>query len=287
VVDVMGQVKSSPKSEPKPLPVAVPTPEVYVMTDEDGNPVECYQCGDVFDTFDELQNHRAMEHGSFKAEPERTSLEIPSRGIAVIADTTSITGLDISDLPDGRYAAPNPTGKQSLLYLQIKRVRRAHFRDRRYRYGKITTGSEVVQAGTIEVREWTSDQKELVGEQRPGDVYRGKFEKELTLIGIAPAEWAKVFGVTVGRCCICGKTLTDDLSKEIGMGFECEKKEAYFKTKPESMMTKCPNCKGTDLVLHYIDKDGRSFYDHLDCGCQFYVDKHNHVDVLAPGMSRV
>lgn len=192
--------------------------------------MECFVCHQMFPSWDELNAHKSQEHG--KQKPPEVFAE-QGEAQAVIEVTASIKGLDLSNLPDGRYCAPDPSGKNDYIFLMVKRVRRTHSRDRRYVYGKIVTGNEVVVAGTIEVKEWSSDSKELIGEQKPGDVYRGKFEDELELIMLMPEPWALLFGKLKGHCCICGKTLTDQVSRDIGMGLECEKKEKYFYRPPK------------------------------------------------------
>lgn len=192
----------------------------------------CFTCdAGLFDTWDELNAHKSQMHGKAPV-PEVLAETGPAQ--VVIEDNTSKLGLDLSDLPDGRYAAPDPSGKNDYIFLMVKRVQKTKEADRRYNYGVIVTGREIVVAGTIEVREWSSDMKEWVGVQRPGDVYRGQFETELDLIMLMPEFWARLFGTKIGKCCICGKTLTDDLSREIGMGLDCEKKENYFRTRPYS-----------------------------------------------------
>lgn len=193
--------------------------------------LDCLVCHEKFTTWEELNAHKSQQHGSLpRAEPVSETSDPAKR---VIEKTDATLGLDLSNLPDGRYAAPDPSGKNDYVFLMVKRVRRTHNRDRRYIYGKIVTGNEVVVAGTIEVKIWSSDSKELIGEQKPGEVYRGKYEYELQLIMMMPEPWAVLFGKLLHHCCICGKTLTDDDSRAIGKGLECEKKTAYFKQPPK------------------------------------------------------
>lgn len=211
--------------------------------DSDGKMVshQCWNCDKPFLTWDALREHKAQEHGGERPVNKITD---NAEATAVIADTTSSLGLDLSGLPDSNYAAPDPTGTQNNMFLRVRRLRRPSNRDRRYMYGKIVTGDEVAPAGTIEVRVQRGDTKELVGEQRPGDVYRGQFENELQLVMLAPETFAKLFGRLTERCGRCGKTLTDDVSKAIGLGLECEKKENYWKAKPPSYAVTCPHIVG-------------------------------------------
>lgn len=194
--------------------------------------IKCFTCDDEFPTWDALLLHKRQMHGSRQGAPEVFAETGEAK--AVISNTEATAGLDLSNLPDGRYAAPDASGKNDYIFMMVKRVHKTHKRDRRYVYGKVVTGNEVVVAGTIEVKLWSSDSKELVGEQKPNDVYRGDLEDSLELIMLAPEKFAILFGRLCGHCCICGKTLTDEISRNIGMGIECEKKQEYFKKRPYS-----------------------------------------------------
>lgn len=190
--------------------------------------LECFVCGDTFGTWDALLAHKSQEHGRASTVVE-APLEDGSESVAVIENTSSKLGIDLSNLPDGRYCAPDPSGKNDYIFLMVKRIRKTAERDRRYVYGTRPTGREVVLAGTIEVKEWSSDSKELIGEQKPGDTYRGAYEEQLSLIMMNPEAFGLLFGKLSGHCCICGKTLTDETSRAIGMGLDCERKESYWR----------------------------------------------------------
>ncbi len=175
-----------------------------------------------------------QEHGRLHTEGVLDNEGNIVEEVAVIEVTTSTMDLDLSFLPNGRYAAPNLKGTNDLIFLMVTRTRRDKRRDRRYRYGKFITGREIVPKNTIEVKEWSSDQKRLVGQQKPGDeeVYKGEYEEQLQMILENPEAWAKLFGLMVGHCYICGKTLTDEESRAMGIGPECVKKNNYFGTRP-------------------------------------------------------
>lgn len=191
---------------------------------------ECLVCHEEFQTFDELDEHRQIMHGG-KERPQAYTDEGEAKDVLEV--TTSTKGLDLSGLPDGRYAAPDRSGKNDYIFLAVRRVKKTVKRDRRYVYGKEVVGNEIVVAGTIEVRIWSSDTKEWVGAQKPGDVYRGKYEDDLELIMMAPEPWAILFGRLLGYCGRCGKKLTDDESRAIGLGLECEKKRHEFHERPK------------------------------------------------------
>ena len=193
---------------------------------EETDVIACIMCGLVCQTYDELDEHKSFEHGT------ETKKQAPVADIGEAADVLEVNastkGLDLSKLPDGRYAAPDPSGNNDYIFLVVKRVRKTVHRDRRYNYGKIVTGNEIVVAGTIEVREWSSDSKEWIGAQKPGDVYRGKYEDQLELIMMMPEPWSTLFGRLLGYCGRCGKRLTDDESRAIGFGLDCEKTLATY-----------------------------------------------------------
>jgi hypothetical protein len=196
--------------------------------------LECFSCDDgPFDSWDELNAHKSQMHG--KVKPPEVFAEV-GEAKAVLEVTDSKMGLDLSNLPDGRYAAPDTSGKHDNVFIMVKRVQVTKPRDRRYEaYGRVISGNEIVVAGTIEVKLWSSDSKELVGEQKPGDVYRGQLEEELDLIMLFPEQMALLFGRLMKHCARCGKKLTDEVSQNIGLGLDCEKYIAqnYFKLPPK------------------------------------------------------
>lgn len=197
--------------------------------------VTCRICKLEFRDEDSYQAHfeRVHENNAPKIrEPGSGELVEEEKVIAV---TDGRLKLDLSKLPDGRYAVPDLTGRNDYVFLMVRRVRTRRFRDRRYTYGKITTGREYIEAGTIEVKEWSSDSKRLCGEQKPGDYYKGEFEVQLQAVIAAPLPWATLFGKMIGHCGICGKTLTDDISRNDGFGPECIKKidANYFSKAPK------------------------------------------------------
>lgn len=194
--------------------------------------LDCFSCKEQFTSWDDLNAHKSQQHG--KQAPPEVFSDNGQEAVAVLDVTTSIKGLDLSGLPDGRYAAPDPSGKNDNIFLMVKRVRVTKPRDRKYEaYGRVVSGNEIVVAGTIEVKEWSSNSKELVGEQKPNDVYRGKYEDQLELIMLMPEQFALLFGRLMGHCCRCGKKLTDQESRDIGLGLECEKKRNYFREPPK------------------------------------------------------
>lgn len=163
---------------------------------------------------------KPLVKGEPAIEPE---YEQPDDYQPVIASTEK-SQLDVGALPDGRYAYLDPTGRNDMIFLMVRTTPRPVRLDRVYRYGKFRTGHEVLPTGTIIVREWSQDAKRLVGYQKPGEGYQGEFISELVGIMGAPKVWGLIFAKHIGRCSICGKTLTDEASRELATGPECRKR---------------------------------------------------------------
>jgi hypothetical protein len=218
----------------------------------------------------ELLNHKEHEHGKTVngkfvhapgcMNPGHTEDEVCETKVkeeAVIENQTGLLKLDLTDLPDGRYAVPDLSGKNDYVFLMVRRVKKTIWRDKRYVWGKIITGGEWAEAGTIEVKEWSSDAKRLCGQQKPGDYYRGEFEVELKYVLAGPEPWSRLFGQMVGCCGRCGKTLTDEISRSDGFGPECITKTGYWTTRPQDYTVR--------------DDSGRLYcrqHDRYDCPCK-------------------
>lgn len=223
--------------------------------------LECFACDKHFPTWDALNAHKSQDHGRGKDVPETFTDAGDAKDVLEVMESKK--GLDLSNMPDGRFAIFDASGRNDNIFLMVKRVRRTVKRDRRYMYGKVVTGNEIVVAGTIEVRIWSSDTKEWVGQQKPGDVYRGKYEDELELIMLNPELFATLFGKLVGHCGMCGKTLTDEVSREIGLGLDCEKKKAeWAKPRYSYVGTDRPDAdKANPLDDKYLSGELRRWID--------------------------
>ena len=139
-------------------------------------------------------------------------------------DGVEQTGINLHSIPTGRYAVPDlSTGGKDYIFLTVREVPRTHMRSKKYRYGWVSYGREEVLAGTLEVRRHKGDTKELVGEQRPDETYRGIFEREFKMIMGDPVASTKLFGRLINACGRCGRTLTDPESRADGIGPECIK----------------------------------------------------------------
>jgi hypothetical protein len=213
---------NSPSSAATLAPPAPPTPRY-----------DCYKCDKKFHTYPELMTHKEQAHPyvhkcrlcDFESTDRNLFDEHRKEHYAPLFEKVPQSGLDLTLIPEGRYAVPDldPTAKD-YLFLTVRRVPRGHNRSRKYRFGFVSYGNERVAEGTLEVRLWHGDAKELVGEQRPGETYRGDFTDEFKLIMKDPTASSKLFGKLISCCGKCGKSLTDPTSRNQGIGPECIKK---------------------------------------------------------------
>jgi hypothetical protein len=183
----------------------------------------CFGCARWFPAYSAVMEHKRQGLCLGKKTAEKSVLD---------TSKAEESHLDLSVLPDGRYAATHPTAVGGLVFLSVRTVKRRIMRDRRFRYGRFQTGREWVEVGTIEVRSWSQDSKKLVGMQKPGEGYYGEFIDQLVEVMMAPKIWAMIFARHIGACSICGKTLTDQESRDKGIGPECVKKypDGYWAT---------------------------------------------------------
>lgn len=216
---VSGEASSSAPAAPEP-----PKPRF-----------SCFKCGHPCFTWEELEAHREQAHPyvfrcrmcDHETTDREAAREHRQEHYAPLFENVPQSGLDLTLIPEGRYAVPDldPSSKD-YLFLMVRKVPRDHTRSRKYRYGWKSYGIEQVAAGTLEVRLWHGDAKELVGEQRPGETYRGDFTDEFKLIMKDPTASSKLFGLLINCCGKCGKTLTDPESRKRGIGPECVKRFA-------------------------------------------------------------
>lgn len=207
---------------PKPMPAAIiPVPDAsYVLdgipTKDDAHQQQCYTCKRWFETVRTVMNHKSAGR-CVPAAKETKAVMNEERAVK--------TFLDITSLPNGNYSFPRTDGhgEKSYVSLQVRTLARPMKEDRRYKYGKVRHGNEFIPAGTIQVRQWSGDTKELVGMQRPGEGYDGQFVEEIVQIMSNPQFCAQLFATFNERCYICGKTLNDDISVALQIGPDCQK----------------------------------------------------------------
>jgi hypothetical protein len=76
-------------------------------------------------------------------------------------------------------------------------------------------------AGWVFVKRQYGDNYERVGSQRPGDTYRGGFQPLLQQVLQDPLAAAQAYGLELGQCAICNRSLTDETSRARGIGPDC------------------------------------------------------------------
>ncbi len=209
----------------------------------------CFVCGEKFHSPTEAGLHRTTAHrGAAALEPDKAPVARKDdwetairecracdfKGIKAelrehrkehykpLFDGVPQSGLDLTTIPEGRYAVPDLSGTD-YYFLSIQKVHKTKTRSKKFRYGWVTYGEEEVAAGTLEVRQWSGETKELIGEQRPGETYRGNHIPEWELILKDPVASTKLFGVIHKRCGRCGTSLTDPESRRRAIGPECIK----------------------------------------------------------------
>lgn len=114
----------------------------------------------------------------------------------------SAGAIDLKGIPSGRYAA-SVSGK--LRFLKVDNVTEGKWAG--YVFAK-------VQAGDMDYR---------LGMQPPKGMYSGKSVDYLKVIAADPKAASALYGVSTGSCGVCGRTLTDEVSLERGIGPICFK----------------------------------------------------------------
>lgn len=124
-----------------------------------------------------------------------------ARQAAAVAEPVSAGKIDFASIPDGRYAVEH--GGETAYY---------------------TIGTSKNGSGKRHVCILSSDERIYVGTILPNGEYRGKHENLLHEVARDPEAAGLLFGRTIGKCCRCGRTLTDASSREAGIGPECSQK---------------------------------------------------------------
>lgn len=114
--------------------------------------------------------------------------------------------LDISPLPDGRYAVPNSPTRLKVL---IKRGKG--------KWGGWIFVSDVAAYG----------HRTKYGKQSPNGYYYGKIQDSLRIILSDPAAASKEYGRITGHCGVCGAPLENPESVKRGIGPVCATKMGY------------------------------------------------------------
>lgn len=116
-------------------------------------------------------------------------------------DDRPSSGLDLSNLPSGRYAVP---GGDTRLKIRVDNVEKGKW------------------AGWVFVKDGAAyGNEKRYGAQRPGQTYQGEVEDALRTIAADPKAATVAYGRLVGRCGVCGRRLEDEASVEAGIGPVC------------------------------------------------------------------
>ena len=122
------------------------------------------------------------------------------------APSAPVSGLDLSGLNGGYYAAT------------VDGVTKF------FRVDKPTEGK---WSGWTFVKIQASDDLHRVGRQAPGQSYSGGCPEYLTAIVADEQAAYALYGTELGRCGVCGRTLTDETSRKLGIGPVCAEKLGY------------------------------------------------------------
>ena len=117
--------------------------------------------------------------------------------------TTGKEPLDLTKLPTGHYALMI---NDSPVFYHVDNIEEGKWK------------------GWIFANLQVSDDKRRLGMQRPGQKYQGQHEENLRKILENPLAASQLYGKTIGRCGVCGRTLTDPDSIELGIGPICAEK---------------------------------------------------------------
>lgn len=137
--------------------------------------------------------YRAMERDAQRAQ---------ERAAALIAVEPQGAGLDLSTLPEGRYAVP---GGDTRLKLRVQRP--------------TPPGKWAGWIFVADAAEYGHGNK--YGRQPPGKSYSGRLIPELTAILADPKAASAAYGKLTGSCGICGRHLEDAESVARGIGPIC------------------------------------------------------------------
>ena len=114
-----------------------------------------------------------------------------------------IAGLDLSELPAGRYAVPGGT--------RLK-----------LRVDKPETGEWAGWVFVKDAAEYGAGRR--YGRQKPGGRYEGDVVEELRAIAADPFAASVAYGLLTETCGVCGRPLADKASVEAGIGPVCRER---------------------------------------------------------------
>lgn len=135
-------------------------------------------------------------------EKQRATAAVAAASYLAGATSVQLTGLDLSSVPDGRYAVPDGDTR---LKVQLRRPKPPS------RWVGYTFVSDGAHYGM----------RKNYGRQAPGRLYEGEIVPALREIAKDPRAAAIAYGKLTGTCAICGRVLEDEESVARGIGPIC------------------------------------------------------------------
>jgi len=109
---------------------------------------------------------------------------------------------NIPDVPAGHYAVKSLTGNQDLDFFRVDRPTEGHWVGRTY-------------------------VKRVIGGKPDSKVWGATALAALeAIVAVGPEKAGILYGQEIGRCCRCNRHLTDQTSRQAGMGPECRSRAA-------------------------------------------------------------
>ncbi len=141
-----------------------------------------------------------FERVSASGPQEPSQLQLVPTG-AQVPERPETPALDLSGVPEGRYAVP---GGETRLKVQIDRPTTGRWRGWTFVRDAAAYGHGV-----------------RYGRQAPGGTYHGDIVEPLTVIASDPPAASAAYGHLVGRCGVCGRRLEHPESVARGIGPVC------------------------------------------------------------------
>lgn len=183
---------------------------------------KCFKCGEELVGKTALYDHKrnacpGYAQGSI-GDPNAAPSDAPI--VNVLPDYVPVHNIDLRLFPAGRFAVEDATG--TLRFFIVTELKRRTRLAGRFVWTKFRYANEYLEAGDRTVREQVGDTKKFIGKQRIAQpVYFGEEEDLILKISQNPVEAMQRYGKELHKCSYCGRSLTDDLSRERGIGPDC------------------------------------------------------------------
>lgn len=225
----MSEVHGAPKpGSPLPPPVVLQDGQAFDVKPENIRSEKCFTCNKwVVGDYGYLMNeHKPRCARSRQAETPAASGgrwdENGSKNTRNVERQQPKRCIDLRGLPErGRFAI-NLANGETKFYL-IERAKRRRTLQGRFNWSKYPSRHAVsYEPGDILVREQSGDTKQFIGCQLTSDdFYIGEQEDHIAQVMEAPEGAMVLYGQLIGACAYCGRSLTDDESRQAGIGPDC------------------------------------------------------------------